>query len=286
MDGVASNPQPPGPVVGLSTDCRMPVCLAGRLGDGCVMGHVIAFVPASGGVGATTLAAAAAVRAASAGRTAVIIDLDRLAGRLDVVLGRRTRAGLEVVGSRRRRRCRRRREPARRAAVDGRRVGARLRWWPWGRRRRWRGGRSQRWRGGRSALGAGRLAGAGLRRRHRAARRGRRPRARLSPRRAGAGGAGRPDRRRGGHDGRGGRTGGRRCCCPASAARGARRRAVGRLRCSAWRRAPGDGRGRDGSIGRAVAHCVLRAVQPRPSRPWSRGSCCAAIESRRTCTTS
>ncbi|WP_404391311.1 hypothetical protein [Humibacillus xanthopallidus] len=51
------------------------------------MGNVIAFVPASGGTGATTLAATVAVRAAAAGRTAVVLDLDRLAGRLDVVLG-------------------------------------------------------------------------------------------------------------------------------------------------------------------------------------------------------
>lgn len=51
------------------------------------MGHVIAFVPASGGVGATSLAAAVAVRGAAAGRRTVAVDLDRLAGRLDVVLG-------------------------------------------------------------------------------------------------------------------------------------------------------------------------------------------------------
>lgn len=63
--------------------------LGGRLlvGDGGRMGHVIAFVPASGGTGSTTLAAAVAVRAAAAGRSAVVVDLDRLAGRLDVVLG-------------------------------------------------------------------------------------------------------------------------------------------------------------------------------------------------------
>lgn len=51
------------------------------------MGHVIAFIPASGGVGASTLAAAVAVRAASANRAAVAVDLDRIAGRLDVVFG-------------------------------------------------------------------------------------------------------------------------------------------------------------------------------------------------------
>jgi septum formation inhibitor-activating ATPase MinD len=51
------------------------------------MGKVIALVPATGGTGSTTLAAAVAVRAAAAGRSSVIVDLDRLAGRLDVVLG-------------------------------------------------------------------------------------------------------------------------------------------------------------------------------------------------------
>ena len=51
------------------------------------MGNVIAFVPASGGVGASSIAAAVAVRAAAAGRSAVAVDLDRLAGRLDVMFG-------------------------------------------------------------------------------------------------------------------------------------------------------------------------------------------------------
>jgi hypothetical protein len=51
------------------------------------MGHVIAVMPASGGVGATTLAAVVAVRAAEAGRSVVAVDLDRFGGRLDVVLG-------------------------------------------------------------------------------------------------------------------------------------------------------------------------------------------------------
>lgn len=51
------------------------------------MGHVIAVMPASGGVGATTFAAALAVRAAQAGRAACAVDLDRFGGRLDVVLG-------------------------------------------------------------------------------------------------------------------------------------------------------------------------------------------------------
>src|SRR6478609_273110 len=51
------------------------------------MGHVIAFVPASGGVGSSTLAAAVAVRAAAAGRSVVAVDLDRVSGSLDVVFG-------------------------------------------------------------------------------------------------------------------------------------------------------------------------------------------------------
>ncbi|WP_323097610.1 pilus assembly protein FlpE [Intrasporangium sp. YIM S08009] len=51
------------------------------------MGNVIAVLSASGGVGASCLAAALAVRAAAAGRSAVAVDLDRGAGRLDVVLG-------------------------------------------------------------------------------------------------------------------------------------------------------------------------------------------------------
>ncbi|WP_353357136.1 hypothetical protein [Intrasporangium sp. DVR] len=51
------------------------------------MGHVIAVMPASGGVGATTFAAVLAVRAAESGQPVVAVDLDRFGGRLDVVLG-------------------------------------------------------------------------------------------------------------------------------------------------------------------------------------------------------
>ncbi len=57
------------------------------LGDGGRMGNVIAFVPASGGVGASTLAAAVSVRAAAAGRSVVAVDLDHLSGCLDIVFG-------------------------------------------------------------------------------------------------------------------------------------------------------------------------------------------------------
>ena len=57
------------------------------------MGHVIAVVPASGGVGATTLAAAVAVRAAAAERSACLVDLDVLAGRAEVVFGAEREGG-------------------------------------------------------------------------------------------------------------------------------------------------------------------------------------------------
>lgn len=65
----------------------MPLGSVAMRSDSGRMGHVIAFVPASGGVGASTLAAAVAVRAAAAGRSVVAVDLDRVAGRLDVVFG-------------------------------------------------------------------------------------------------------------------------------------------------------------------------------------------------------
>jgi MinD-like ATPase involved in chromosome partitioning or flagellar assembly len=65
----------------------MPLGGAALLRDGGRMGNVIAFVPATGGTGSTTLAAAVAVRAAAAGRSTVAVDLDRLSGCLDVVRG-------------------------------------------------------------------------------------------------------------------------------------------------------------------------------------------------------
>lgn len=65
----------------------MPLGGPGWVHDGWRMGNVIAFVPSSGGVGASTLAAAVAVRARAAGRTVVAVDLDPLAGCLDVVFG-------------------------------------------------------------------------------------------------------------------------------------------------------------------------------------------------------
>ncbi|MGW5240222.1 hypothetical protein ACWEOW_14930 [Monashia sp. NPDC004114] len=57
------------------------------------MGNVIAFVPASGGVGASTLAAAVAVRAAMVGRSCAAVDLDRYAGSLEVRFGVEHSAG-------------------------------------------------------------------------------------------------------------------------------------------------------------------------------------------------
>jgi MinD-like ATPase involved in chromosome partitioning or flagellar assembly len=51
------------------------------------MGQIIAVLPASGGVGATSLAAALAVRACAAGRPAVAVDLDPWSGGLDVTFG-------------------------------------------------------------------------------------------------------------------------------------------------------------------------------------------------------
>ena len=57
------------------------------------MGTVIAFVPASGGAGASTLAAAVAVRSAVVGRSCVAVDLDGYAGTLDVAFGVEDSAG-------------------------------------------------------------------------------------------------------------------------------------------------------------------------------------------------
>ena len=50
-------------------------------------GRLVAIVPASGGAGASTLAAACAVRAAAQGRSSLLIDGDRLGGGIDLVLG-------------------------------------------------------------------------------------------------------------------------------------------------------------------------------------------------------
>ncbi len=58
-------------------------------------GRLIACLPASGGAGSSTLAAACAVHSASQGETSVLIDGDRLGGGLDIVLG-----GEDAVGVR------------------------------------------------------------------------------------------------------------------------------------------------------------------------------------------
>jgi secretion/DNA translocation related CpaE-like protein len=50
-------------------------------------GRLVPFVPATGGAGASTLAAACAVEAGAHGRSSVLIDGDRLGGGLDIVLG-------------------------------------------------------------------------------------------------------------------------------------------------------------------------------------------------------
>lgn len=50
-------------------------------------GRLLAFVSASGGAGASTLAAACAVEASSRGSSSLLIDGDRLGGGLDLVLG-------------------------------------------------------------------------------------------------------------------------------------------------------------------------------------------------------
>lgn len=58
-------------------------------------GRLIAFMSATGGAGASTLAASCAVHAASEGLASLLIDGDRLGGGLDIVLG-----GEEAVGVR------------------------------------------------------------------------------------------------------------------------------------------------------------------------------------------
>ena len=58
-------------------------------------GRLVAFVSATGGAGASTLAAACAVDAAAQGRTSLLVDGDRLGGGIDIVLG-----GEEVNGVR------------------------------------------------------------------------------------------------------------------------------------------------------------------------------------------
>jgi len=58
-------------------------------------GRLVAFVPATGGAGASTLAAACAVDAAARGCSSALVDGDRLGGGVDIVLG-----GEDVTGVR------------------------------------------------------------------------------------------------------------------------------------------------------------------------------------------
>lgn len=57
-------------------------------------GRLIAFVSASGGAGASTLAAACAVSAAHEGQSSLLVDGDRLGGGLDIVLGGENTSGI------------------------------------------------------------------------------------------------------------------------------------------------------------------------------------------------
>lgn len=66
-------------------------------------GRLLAVMPASGGAGASTLAAACAVEAASRGVSSLLVDGDRLGGGLDLVLGGEEAAGIrwpELVDTR------------------------------------------------------------------------------------------------------------------------------------------------------------------------------------------
>lgn len=76
-----------GAVGGLSTVARAGVVARPVGRHARAMGQIIAVLPASGGVGATSLAAALAVRAAAAGRRAIAVDLDPWSGGLDVTFG-------------------------------------------------------------------------------------------------------------------------------------------------------------------------------------------------------
>lgn len=66
-------------------------------------GRLLAVMPASGGAGASTLAAACAVQASSRGISSLLIDGDRLGGGLDLVLGGEDASGIrwpELVDTR------------------------------------------------------------------------------------------------------------------------------------------------------------------------------------------
>ncbi len=66
-------------------------------------GRLIACVPATGGAGASTLAAACAVQSAADGRSSLLIDGDRLGGGIDIALGGENAVGVrwpELVDTR------------------------------------------------------------------------------------------------------------------------------------------------------------------------------------------
>ncbi|WP_347354843.1 hypothetical protein [Intrasporangium sp.] len=79
------------------------------------MGQIIAVLPSSGGVGASSLAAALAVRSAAAGRSTAVVDLDPWSGGLDVVFGIEQEPGWRWD-----------RLTAASGVVDGERLAARL----------------------------------------------------------------------------------------------------------------------------------------------------------------
>lgn len=66
-------------------------------------GRLLAVLPATGGAGASTLAAACAVAAAAHGESSLLIDADRLGGGLDIVLGGEDAIGIrwpEIIDTR------------------------------------------------------------------------------------------------------------------------------------------------------------------------------------------
>jgi secretion/DNA translocation related CpaE-like protein len=77
--------------------------LSARVDEPAHDGRLVAFLSASGGAGASTLAAACAVRASAHGETSLLIDGDRLGGGIDLVIGGEDAAGIrwpELVDTR------------------------------------------------------------------------------------------------------------------------------------------------------------------------------------------
>ena len=87
---VRDRPHRPHPVcrrAGLSTGRGRPLVPTACTRHGRGMGQIIAILPGSGGVGASVLGAAVAIRAAAARRSAVAVDLDPWSGGLDTIFG-------------------------------------------------------------------------------------------------------------------------------------------------------------------------------------------------------